>query len=446
MRIEEALDLLCDEAKRNGADKFDAVAGESDSLGVEIFESKVKNTEISSSRGIGIRLFKNNRPGFAFTEKLSPEAIGQTVRDALNHAALTDELELDLPEPGKPADIDLKSYEPELENVSFDMMKELGLSLESAAKGADARIENVPYLGVSRGSRRAIVRNSNGVGYNTRGNSISAYVGVVAVEGDSRKMGVYSNGGRSLKLDVFEPEFMARRAAERAVELLGAQPAESGEYPVIFSNQVSGRIISMFGSPYFAENVQKGQSRLDGKLGEKIAVPEFTLLCEPHLPGAPGSRLFDGEGVLTQPMEVVREGVLKNYLYNLEAARRAGTAATGNGSRGYSGKAGTGFSNLIVPAGDRSLDDLLAAHPRCILVTKLEGGSGCSATSGEISIGMQGFLYENGKRIQPLENMTINSNYFDMLGLIRGFSKDYSDAFSSVRVPDFLVESMHVAA
>src|SRR5690606_14286604 len=102
----DAIDFMCAEARRQGADGFDAVAGESESMGIELFEGKVKSTEISNSRGIGIRLFKDKRPGFAFTEKMSREAIAQTVKDALSHTLLTDPVEMDLPFPETLPDID----------------------------------------------------------------------------------------------------------------------------------------------------------------------------------------------------------------------------------------------------------------------------------------------------------------------------------------------------
>lgn len=438
----DALDFICEEARRQGADRFDAVAGESESMGLELFEGKVKSTEISNSRGIGIRLFKGKRPGFAFTEKMSREAIAQTVRDALSHTHLTDEVEMDLPMPEALPDIDLRTYNPELEDVGLDRMKALGLELEELARRLDPRVDNIPYLGASRSSGMSMVRNSNGVAYASRSNVASAGLGVVARQGESKKMGVYSNGGRSF---AFDPRFMAERAVERAVELLGAEPVKSGRYPVVFSNRVSPSILSMFGSPFFAEAVQKGQSRLAGKLGQAIAVPELNITSHPHIPGAPGSHRFDGEGVVSQPLEVVKAGVLATYLYNLESAKKAGVKPTGTGSRGYSGKAGTGFANYIVDRGDKSLDDLLSAYPECLLITKLEGGSGCSAISGEISIGAQGFWYERGRRIKPVDKVTLNSNFFELLLAIRGLSRDYSDAFSSVKVPDLLVESMYVA-
>ncbi len=438
----DAIDFMCSEATRQGAEQFDAVVGESESMGLELFEGQVKSTEISNSRGIGIRLFKNRSPGFAFTEKMSKEAIRQTVKDAMSHTLITDAVDMDLPDPEPLPDIDLKSFNPALEDIGLDRMKALGLELESLARDADKRIDNIPYLGASRSSGMSMVRNSKGVVFSSRSNVVSAGIGVVAKEGENKKMGVYSNGGRSFD---FNATFMAGKAVERAVELLGAETIPSGRYPVVFSNRVSGSILSMFGSPFFADAVQKGQSRLAGKVGQAIAVPKLNITCNPHIPGAPGSHLFDGEGVVTSALEIVKDGILQTYLYNLESAKKAGCRPTGNGSRGYSGKAGTGFSNYIVAKGDEDLNDLLSAYPECLLVTKLDGGSGCSAISGEISIGAQGFWYEQGKRIKPVDKLTLNSNFFDLLLAIRGLSREYSDSFSSVKVPDLLVESMFVA-
>src|SRR5690606_9211956 len=117
------------------------------------------------------------------------------------------------------------------------------------------------------------------------------------------------------------------------VELLDAAPVPSGAYPVVFSRRVSGQLFGMFGSPFFADAAQKGQSRLKDKIGDVIAAPTFTLLSEPLVPGWPGSHLFDGEGVPAQRLEVVKDGVFNTFLYNLESAKKAGVAPTGTGSR-----------------------------------------------------------------------------------------------------------------
>ena len=446
MNLEEALSYLDDHARREGADAFDIVAGESDSSGIEIFRGKIKSTEISGSRGIGIRLFRSGHPGYSFTEKLSPDALRQTLKDALDQCVVTDELKLELPEPSSPADIDLKQYDSRLDDFDLEAMKDLGLRLEKETLSGEESIENVPYLGVSRSRGRSLFLNSLGHSFSRSGASMGAYVGAVARRGEIRKMGMYSNGGRRADSPYVEPAFMAAHARERAVEMLEARPADGGEYPAVFSHRVSGRLLAMFNSPFSAENVQKGQSRLKDRLGEKIASEALSIRSDPHIPEYPGSRLFDDEGVPTRPLQVVENGVLLTYLHNLESAARDGLPPTGTGNRGYSGKAGAGYANMIVAPGERSLEDLLQSHSRCLYVVKLEGGAGCSAISGEISIGIQGFLYENGTMVHPVDRMTLNINYFDLLPRIEAFSSEYSDSFSSVKTPDMLIDGAYFAA
>ncbi len=443
MKLTDAADYLYDKAIQKNISVFDIVGGISESTGLEIFDSKVQNTEISYGSGIGIRIFQEGRPGISFTEKLSSQSLNQTLEDALSNAEITDSMVLDLPEKFPVQEMDLGIYDPEVNKVSFEQMIHLGMELEKLAKSKDVRVENVPYLGVSKSESFSVFRNSKGVSFDRMSNSTSAYVGVTAAQGDQKKMGFYSNSYKSFS--EFNPEFMAGEAVLRATELLGASSIQGGTYPVVFSNRVSPSIIGMFLSPYYAEVVQKGQSRLAGKVGDQISSEIFTILLDPHVAGMPGSRLYDGEGVPTEKLELVSQGKLNTYLYNLESASKDKVKPTGHGSRSYAGKAGTGVSNLFVKKGDSPLTRLLRAYPECIYITRLEGGSGCSAISGDISIGVQGFLYQNGIRIRPLDKITLSGNYFDVLHKIEDISNEYSDSYSSMKVPDILISSMNIS-
>ena len=443
MKLSDAAEFLYEKAKERGITSFDIVGGISESTGVEIFQSKVQNTEMSYGSGIGIRLFLDGKPGISFTEKLSVQSLNQSLDDAVSNAEITDKMELELPARVSIDEMDLKIFEPSIENVSFDEMIHLGMSLEKIALSGDSRVENVPYLGVSKTEGFGLFLNSNGVRYERKSNSVSAYIGVTAAHLDQKKMGFYSNTYRSF--ESFNPEFMANEAVMRAVELLGASHIESGEYPVIFSNRISPSIIGMFLSPYYADTVQKGQSRLSGKVGEKIGSGVLTITLDPHRESMPGSTLIDSEGVPTKKLELITNGVLNTYLYNLESAFKDKVNPTGNGSRSYMGKAGTGVSNLFVNKGESSQANLLRAYPECIFITRLEGSSGCSAVSGDISIGVQGFLYKNGIRVRPLDKITLSGNYFDLLSRIEDISNEYSDSYSSIKVPDILVNKMNIS-
>ena len=158
-----------------------------------------------------------------------------------------------------------------------------------------------------------------------------------------------------------------------------------------------------------------------------------------------GSRLFDSEGVPTRPIVPIEKGILKEWLHCLESAAREGARPTGNGSRGCSGAAGTSFRNLIVDRGSETRAQLMARHPRMLFVTKLEGATGCSALSGELSIGVQGFLVEGGEIVRPVDQVTVSGDWFRMLREIEGVGDSYADPYASTLVPDLLFERAKVS-
>jgi len=442
MNIEEAIDYISALAKKRGLDEFDIVAYDSFSEAVEVFEGKVNNTEISRSAAIGLRVLRDSRPGIAFTEKLSPEALAVCLADAESHTYLTAPVSFRLP---RPQPIDSHNFDrrsADFAQTDFAELAAFAVETEAKLRNTDNRIENVPYTGASRSSSTRYFMNSHGVSYSLTHEDFGAYTAAVAVQGEQKKMGIASNS---------RTEFSALRAlpltalaAERALSQLGALPVPSGTYTVLFTNRVSGQLISLYQSPFFAEVVQRGQSRLADKMEQQVASNCLSLLSDALDPALPGSCALDSEGVPTQRLPVLENGRLVNYLYNLESAAADKRTPTGNGVRSVGSYAGTGFKNLVVPPGQKTRSELICAG-RILLIDKLEGASGCSAISGEFSIGAQGFLYENGHMIQPVDRITLSSNFFDMLRKIVAVSSEYNDQYSSVRVPDLLIDSIAVA-
>ena len=442
MKISEAIATMADLAKASACDEFDIVGYDSFSESVEVFEGKVSNTEIQSASAIGIRTFKNSRPGIAFTEKLSPDALKICLSDALSHTELTDPVLFTVADLQPASGINFDHLSPEFDAVGFSDLTKLAIDLENTARSLDKRIENVPYTGAGRSSGTSFFLNSRGVAYEHAAQEFSAYSAAVGMLGEQKKMGFYSNS--RLKFSDLPGLRIAERAVERTIEQLGAAPVPHGKYTVLFTNRASGQIMSLYQSPYFAELAIRGQSRLKGRLGEMIASPQLTLLSQAHAPLLKGSRARDGEGVPTRDLDVIRDGKFVNFLYNLEAAAIDKVAPTGNAVRSVSSKAGTGFKNLVVAPGNKTAAELAAAGT-VLVIDKLEGSAGCSPVSGELSIGAQGYLSVDGKRMQPVDRITLSSNYFEMLKNIEAVSSEYNDQYSSVRVPDLLIGGISVA-
>jgi PmbA protein len=204
-------------------------------------------------------------------------------------------------------------------------------------------------------------------------------------------------------------------------------------------------LLGMYLGSFSAEAAQKGLSRLKGRLGETIAAAEITLTDDPHRPGAPGSRYLDVEGVATQPLALIEGGVFRSFLYHVESARKDGRASTGHAGRGYAGGISTRTHSLVLPTGPHGLEALCALPERCLLVTELEGGAGCNPVSGDLSIGVQGHLIEGGRRVQPVDAITIAGNFFDLLRQVRGIGARYQPNLSNRFIPALLVEGLAVS-
>lgn len=444
LRAEEALELILSHAKAAGAQACDAVFEESESLSVEVFEGAVKNLERSDSAGIGLRVLVDGKPGYSFTERLTMDAVERCARDAVALSRFTDPIDIDLPGLSAPSVEDLCLIDPSAREWTSAEMVAACLEAEEEARKADRRIHNVPHLGGTRAKGRVLLANSNGFHGKRESASVSFGVGVVAREADVDKMGWDGISWRNASK--ISPKSMAREAVTRAVSMLGAKPIASGTIPVVFDERVSGQFLGIFLGSFLADAVQKGQSRLVGKLGEKICVDGFSLFTQPHLSGMSGSKLFDGEGIPTKPRALIEGGVLSGFLHNLETSRRDGILPTGDATRSYTGRVSAGFSNLLIDSSrGKSIEKIFGAHSRILHVVKLEGSTGCNAVSGDISIGVQGFLIENGVST-PVDRVSLSGNFFDLLFKLEAWGDRYRPGVHSSFVPALLFSEMSLAS
>jgi len=441
MNISQAITTLAELAAASNAEAFDIVGYDSFSESVEVFEQKISNTEIQSAAALGIRIFQNHKPGIAFTERLTVEALRLCLADALSHTQLTDAVGYSVSEPQQAVSTNFDHISPDFDKISLATLANFARELETKTRESDKRIENVPYTGAGRSGSTSYFVNSKGVTYQQTHQEFSAYTAAVASAGEQKKMGFYSNSRPSFS-ELKQLDFSSV-AARRTLEQLGAAPVTPGEYKVLFSNRVAGQILSIYQSSFFADAAQRGQSRLKDRLGERIAAPLLTIRSAAHDHQLKGSRARDAEGTPTREIDVVESGIFTNFLYNMESAEKEKKTSTGNAVRSIGSKSATGFKNLVVPPGKEPATALLTG--RVLLIDKLEGAAGCSAVSGEMSIGAQGFLYEGNVRVQPVDRITLSANIFDMLQNIEAISNEYNDQYGSVRVPDLLIGKIAVA-
>lgn len=445
MDAEAAVDYVLSLAREHRVPDADVMLARDDKLTLRIDKGRVEKVDQATALGLGVRVVREGRTGLAFTERLEREALERAFLAARENAALLDPTPVVLPGPPPPVPDPetLGLYNPALEALTVDQLAAFGLEAEAAARAADPRVTAVPHLVVSRDSSSYEVASTHGVRYRQRSNAVGAYCQVLLQRNGQRKSGSASWSRR--QWDPGHARKLAEEAVSRAAGLLGARPIPSGRLSVVLDEYCAPGLLGMYLGAFSAEAAQKGQSRLKGRLGETIAVPGLTLLDDPHRPGGPGSRYVDAEGTPTRPLPLIEDGRFVNFAYHIESARKEGKASTGHAGRGYSSGIVTRLHNVVWPTGPHDLDALAAIPPRCLLVTELEGGAGCNPLSGDISIGVQGYLVENGRRVQPVDSVTIAGNFFDLLKNVEAQGNAYQPNLSRLFIPALLVNGLAIA-
>lgn len=202
-------------------------------------------------------------------------------------------------------------------------------------------------------------------------------------------------------------------------------------------------MLGFFASCVVGGPVWRKQSYLVDRLETNVASSTVTIIDDPLIPKAPGSRAFDGEGLLSRRNVVVENGVLKNYLLDSYSARKLDMKSTASASRGLTGGVSASTTNLILKPGTISHDELVASTPRGLYVTEMMG-FGFNAVTGDFSRGASGFWVENGELTHAVSEVTISLNLDKLFQSIDAIADDL-DLRSSIASPSFRVASMTVA-
>ncbi|MBT6937260.1 MAG: TldD/PmbA family protein, partial [Candidatus Marinimicrobia bacterium] len=279
--------------------------------------------------------------------------------------------------------------------------------------------------GFSDNSGESYVVKSNGFEGIRKATSFSQYLEVsLQGEGDRKPQSGRWYRARHLA-DLPSTKQTAMEALERTQAQLGQEKVESAVMPMVVENSNAARLLYRLFQPLSGASIQQKNSFLDGKKEQQIASKALTITDNPIIVRGLGSRLYDGDGIAAKEMPVIQDGVLKNYYIDVYYGRKLGWAPT----TGYA-------SNIIIQPGKRSAKTIEKNLDRGILVTNWLGGN-ANGTTGDFSLGVAGWLIENGQRTQPIGEMNISGNYSDLLMNLKEVGND-PYPYSSFRTPTLL--------
>ena len=426
---------------KKGADAAEVYLQSSRNLVVEIRDGEIETVQQAESHGVGIRVLAKGRMAFSSCNDLSDTALENTVSNAVRLAGNTtaDENNVLPAEPGMTKVDGL--YDPQIVQVSLDVKIGLAKKAEELAMGISG-ITKSDGARFAEGEGEVFIANSNGLSKNYKASSCSLGVFVVAEKGEQKSPGGESCS-RRFYADLKSPEELAAKAASDALGMIGSRMVNTQRAAVIFDPDVARSVLGGILSAINGERVLQGASFLGEKLNASIASPLMTLIDDGGMAKGLGSKCFDGEGVPTQRRTVVDKGVLKGFMYNTIAAKRAGVESTGNASRGgFRSLPGIGAHNFYMMKGDNTPDEIIQATKNGLLLKGVTG-YGINAVNGNFSGGASGFWIENGKITFPVQGLTIAGKADEMLNAIDMLGNDL-DLNRSFTSPTFRISEMQI--
>lgn len=382
---------------------------------IRIYEGEVEHFVSAQSEGIGIRVIREGRTGFAYAGTLDPSAVAEVLAEARENVAFgTPDEWAALAEPDGVEVVPQELWNEALAGYATERKIELAKELERLTLATDARVrvDDANYADVASESA---VASTTGIRRCGRENGCFVSVSTLADDGDETQSGFGFSVGRSP--DEFDLAKAAREAADRATRLLGATKPTSRRTTVVLDPYVTAMLLGVISSTLNGEAVVKGRSLFKDRVGEQVASPLFTLVDDPTNPLAYTATDLDGEGLAARRNVLIEGGVLQGFVHNSYSARRMGTRSTGNAVRGgFKGTPGVGCLALQLQPGARLQPELIAGVDEGVLVQSVQGlHSGVNPISGDFSVGASGLLISNGQVGAPVREFTIASTLQRML-------------------------------
>ncbi len=402
-------------ARAATGEQVEAVAVHERETEVRAFEGEVESLTAAEGAGVGVRVIRDDRQGFAYAGSLDQDVIDDVLGEARDNASFgTPDEYLALAEPDGVEVASLDLYRDSLTMVPTDEKVGLAVELERLTVGADPRmtgVESADYVDVEAS---AALASTAGVRASSR--ETACYVMVFALAeaaGETQTGFGWSIGRDPADLDIADA---ATDAARRATQMLGATKPGSERLTVVLDPYVTAQLVSIVGATLSGESVLKGRSLFADRVGEQVAAPGVALTDDPTDPAAFSATETDGEGLATRSNLLIDDGLLQGFVHNSYTARRLDTRSTGSAVRGYASTPGVGCMALSLRPGERTRDDIIGGTSDGFLVQGVAGlHSGVNPVSGDFSTGAEGLRIRNGEIAEPIREVTIASTIQRML-------------------------------
>ncbi|MCD9188686.1 MAG: TldD/PmbA family protein [Pyrinomonadaceae bacterium] len=431
--------------KKEGADAADVYIVSSNGFNTTIRLGNIEKLQQSTSKGLGLRVFKNGATASTFTTDFQNKTVQQLVKETLEIVKVSNAdkfnglaaKELLGEYTGK-----LMLFDDSIEKITPERKIEMVKEMEDAGRAFDKRITNSNGAGWSNSVGQVTLANSDGFIGQYKTTNASMSVGLLAEENGVKYTDRWYSFNRFFnKLD--SPKSIGEEAARRVVHRIGGKKVRSQAVPVVLDPSVAGDFVDMIFGAASGGSIYRRSSYLVDKVGQQIVAPTITIIDDATIEDGLASRPFDAEGVRSSAVTVIENGILKIYVCDAYSARRLNAKVTGNAGRSYQSAPGVSPTNLFLKNGKTAPQDIIKSVKNGLYLTEMFG-SGVNSVTGDFSQGASGYWIENGEMTYPVQEITIAGNVLNVLKNVQAIGNDLSFKRGSTASPTLLISEMTV--
>ena len=417
-------------AKAKGIENIQIVETTENTGQIELINKELETFEISNHTGYQIKAEYNGK-----TVKASSDYLDESILDTIiMKATYTD---------SKYQDDYLtdKSHNNKMDDMpQIDISNELDVLKELDDIRKDYPEVNNLTLSYSEIYEKKRIVNSNGVDIETACHLYEFVPEIVTKEKDSTTS--YDRVYLKTNKDSLNMKDNLIKDIKMALKQTKKEKLKTQKYDIIVDSTVMKSILSNFIDMLSATNIRQKISCLEGKLNEKVFSDKLTIIEDPKNDDYPGATIFDDEGTETEKKEIIKDGVLKTYLYNIKEAKEQNQKTTGNGYSSISTR------NMYIKPGDKTLEEMMKKLKNGIYITDCMGSmnTAINPNTGNISLQIFGFIIENGEIKCGFEPSVMTTTIFELLSNIEEIENQVTFIKRSVGSPCLLVKDISIAS
>jgi len=365
----------------------------------------IREGSFSLDQGVGVRAVSGEKTGFAYSDELILPALQQaaTAARAIARQGKTQAIQA-----WRRTESELL-YPANDPTTSVTDAQKIALitEIEQFTRDLDERVEQVT-INLSSSQDLILIAASDGTLAADVRPLVRMDISVILEQNGNREQG-YAGGGARADLNYFldsdRPMQFAREAVRQAIVQLEATAAPAGMMPVILGPGWPGILLhEAVGHGLEGDFNRKGTSAFSGKIGQRVASNECTIVDDGTIPNRRGSLAIDDEGTPGQYNVLIENGVLKGYMQDKLNARLMGVAPTGNGRReSFANMPMPRMTNTYMLAGPHDPGDIIASVDKGLYAPNFGGGQ-VDITSGKfVFSASEAYLIENGKITRPVK-------------------------------------------